>query len=161
MSFAIGERSVAGRRRAIARSPLAIKKRGFGAVGKWETCCWFSTFPSALVVGAVGMWESRRLLARFPRGSWKEWEACFWLSTLSTAPAFPQLILAWVCRAAVLSGREWNLSGTYRCAISITIVESGAASDRELGLEFFALVTNFQLELPALEAHQHSTQLLP
>jgi hypothetical protein len=37
------------------------------------------------------MWESRRLLARFPRGSWKEGEACFWLSTLSTAPAFPQL----------------------------------------------------------------------
>jgi hypothetical protein len=37
------------------------------------------------------MWESRRLLARFPRGSWEEWEACPWLSTLSTATAFPQL----------------------------------------------------------------------
>jgi hypothetical protein len=37
------------------------------------------------------MWESRLLLARFPRGSWKEWEAGLWLSTLSTAPAFPQL----------------------------------------------------------------------
>ena len=60
-------------------------------MGKWETCFWFSTFPSAFVAGAVEMWESRRLLARFPRGSWKEWEACFWLSTLSTAPAFPQL----------------------------------------------------------------------
>jgi hypothetical protein len=39
------------------------------------------------------MWESRRRLARFPRGSWKGWEACSWLSTLSTAPAFPQLRL--------------------------------------------------------------------
>jgi hypothetical protein len=37
------------------------------------------------------MWESRLLLARFPRGSWKEWEACFWLAILSTDPAFPQL----------------------------------------------------------------------
>src|SRR5215467_14043502 len=37
------------------------------------------------------MWKSRRLLARFPRGSWKEWETCFWFSTLSTAPPFPQL----------------------------------------------------------------------
>ena len=60
------------------------------AVGKWETCSWFSTFPSAFIVGAVEMWESRPLLARFPRGSWKEGEACFWLSTLSTAPSFPQ-----------------------------------------------------------------------
>jgi hypothetical protein len=25
------------------------------------------------------MWESRRFLARFPRGSWEEWEACLWL----------------------------------------------------------------------------------
>ena len=65
-------------------------ERGIGAVGKWKTCFWFSTFPSALVAGAVEMWESRLPLARFPRGSWKEGEACFWLSTLSTAPAFPQ-----------------------------------------------------------------------
>ena len=62
-----------------------------GAVGKWETCCWFSTFPSALAAGAVEMWESRPPLARFPRGWWKEGEARLWLSTLSTAPPFPQL----------------------------------------------------------------------
>ena len=73
-------------------------------MGKWETCFWFSTFPSALVVGAVEMWESRLLLARFPRGSWKEWEACFWLSTLSTAPAFPQL-WRWLCSQRGLAGR--------------------------------------------------------
>src|SRR4051812_34091677 len=82
------------RGRATARpraSVFAFEREGFGAVGKWKTCFWFSTFPSALVVGAVGMWESRLPLARFPRGSWKEWEACLWLSTLSTAPAFPQL----------------------------------------------------------------------
>ena len=36
------------------------------------------------------MWESRRVLARFPRGSWKEGKPCLRLSTLSTAPAFPQ-----------------------------------------------------------------------
>ena len=29
------------------------------AVGKWETCFWFSTFPSAFAVGLCGMWESR------------------------------------------------------------------------------------------------------
>ena len=62
-----------------------------GAVGNWETCCWFSSFPSALAAGAVEMWESRPHLARFPRGSWKEGEARLWLSTLSTAPPFPQL----------------------------------------------------------------------
>jgi len=73
-----------------------------GAVGKWKTCFWFSTFPSAFVVGAVEMWESRRLWARFPRGSWKEGEACLWLSTLSTAPAFPQLSSARIFVAARL-----------------------------------------------------------
>jgi hypothetical protein len=31
-------------------------------VGKWKTCCWFSTFPR--VAGAVEMWKSR---PRFPR----------------------------------------------------------------------------------------------
>ena len=65
-------------------------------MGKWKTCFWFSTFPSALIVEAVGMWESRPPLARFPRGSWKEGEACLWLSTLSTAPAFPQLCVGFV-----------------------------------------------------------------
>jgi hypothetical protein len=30
------------------------------------------------------MWESRRFLARFPRGSWEEWEAAFGF------PRFPQ-----------------------------------------------------------------------
>jgi hypothetical protein len=59
-------------------------------VGKWKTCFWFPTFPSALVVGTVGMWESRRVVARIPRDSWKEGEACFCLSTLSTGPSFPQ-----------------------------------------------------------------------
>jgi len=34
------------------------------------------------------MWESRLLLARFPRRSWEEWEAGCWLSTLSTARHF-------------------------------------------------------------------------
>ncbi|MGH7600409.1 MAG: hypothetical protein ACREOI_28990, partial [bacterium] len=53
------------------RSPPAalffrLRERGFVAVGKWETCFWFSTFPSAFVAGAVEMWESRPLLARFP-----------------------------------------------------------------------------------------------
>jgi hypothetical protein len=50
------------------------------------------------------MWKSRRLLAKFPRGSWKEGEARIWLSTLSTAPAFPRLsrlALLYEARAAV------------------------------------------------------------
>jgi hypothetical protein len=60
------------------------------------------------------MWESRRLLARFPRGSWKEGEACLWLSTLSTAPAFPQLFLCrvvarcWRCLSSGIA-RLWLL----------------------------------------------------
>jgi len=58
-------------------------------VGKWKTCFWFSTFPDRFA-GAVGMWESRLPLARFPRGLWKERKARLWLSTLSTAPAFPR-----------------------------------------------------------------------
>lgn len=36
-------------------------------VGKWKTRFGFSTFPFALVVGAVGVWKSRLSLARFPR----------------------------------------------------------------------------------------------
>ena len=91
-----GEAARSAARQAEGDSPPGsfcfwFRKKEIGAVEKWETCFWFSTFPSAVVVGAVGMWESRLLLARFPRGSWKEWEACLWLSTLSTAPAFPQL----------------------------------------------------------------------
>ena len=91
-------RSAATAGGAIASPPwfFCFSRYLLGAVGKWETCFWFSTFPSALVAGAVEMWESGLLLARFPRGSWKEWEACFWLSTLSTTPAFPQLTPAWL-----------------------------------------------------------------
>ena len=63
-------------------------------MGKWETCFWFSTFPSAVVVGAVGMWKSRLPLVRFPRGSWKEGKACPWLSTLSTARHLHNSVLA-------------------------------------------------------------------
>jgi hypothetical protein len=81
-------------------------------VGKWKTCFGFSTFPSALVVGAVGMWETRPRLARFPRGSWKEGEACLWLSTLSTAPAFPRLY-------ALLTAE-----GPYKCATATTACPS-------------------------------------
>ena len=50
------------------------------------------------------MWESRRFLARFPRGSWEEWEACLWLSTLSTAPAFPQLSSFWLRQRLLAEG---------------------------------------------------------
>lgn len=71
MSLAEAERSAAAWRRALACPPSCfwlLGKRELGAVGKWETGFWFSTFPSALVAGAVGMWESRRVLVRFPRG---------------------------------------------------------------------------------------------
>jgi len=60
-------------------------------VGKWKPAFGFPLFHPPSSSELLGMWESRRLLARFPRGSWKEWEAGFWLSTLSTGPAFPQL----------------------------------------------------------------------
>jgi hypothetical protein len=48
-------------RRAAGDSLAFVVYFGFsryllGAVGKWETCFWFSTFPSALVAGAVEMW---------------------------------------------------------------------------------------------------------
>jgi hypothetical protein len=72
------------------------------------------------------MWESRLVLARFPRGSWKEGEACFWLSTLSTAPAFPQLsslsffaggfaLRAWlVATAPPRTAQSWQYTGDVR-----------------------------------------------
>ena len=44
--------------------------------GKVENLLLVFHFSIAFVAGAVGMWESRLPLARFPRGSWKEWEAC-------------------------------------------------------------------------------------
>jgi len=76
----VGEAARSAARQAEGDSPpgscVLVRKREIGAVGKWETCFWFSTLSSALVAGAVGMWESRLLLARFPRGSWKGWEAC-------------------------------------------------------------------------------------
>ena len=63
------------------------------------------------------MWESRPLLARFPRGSWKEWEAGLWLSMLSTAPAFPQLSRLPVFAAATGKGgavvRSYCCSGSF------------------------------------------------
>ena len=136
-------------------------------MGKWKTCFGFSTFPSALIVEAVGMWESRPPLARFPRGSWKEGEACLWLSTLSTAPSFPRL-------CALLTAE-----GPYKCATATTACPSAeeVCSGERLpgplavsavspiranpGLQILALVSDFQLELPPLKAHQHAAELLP
>src|SRR5215469_13609474 len=113
-----------------------------GAVGKWETCFWFSTFPSALVAGAVEMWESRLLLARFPGGSWKEWEACLWLSTLSTAPAFPQLTPAWFrgrtrFPARINKRTPGQVHSIQRCAGSVKL--SSRRPARESSLELLAL----------------------
>ena len=71
------------------------------------------------------MWESRRLLARFPRGSWKEGEACFWLSTLSTAPAFPQLSDPQE-RGTVATVRAKRVNtGNIRAAANRTCVRAG------------------------------------
>jgi len=50
--------------------PLLINYRGHrreAARGKWRPAFWFSTFPSASRRGCEVV-ESRRLLARFPRG---------------------------------------------------------------------------------------------
>ena len=74
------------------------------AVGKWETCFWFSTFPSACFRWSCGNVGISPVLGEIPKGLWKEGEACFWLSTLSTAPAFPRLsrlALLYEARAAV------------------------------------------------------------
>src|ERR1700693_5535302 len=54
------------------------------AVGKWESCFWISTFPSAFAAGAVGMWESRSDF----QGLWEERETRFWFSSLSIARHF-------------------------------------------------------------------------
>src|SRR6185369_14229820 len=57
------------------------------AVGKWETCFWFSTFPrrSRRSCGNVGISPA---FGEISKGLWKEGEACFWLSTLSTTRHF-------------------------------------------------------------------------
>jgi hypothetical protein len=51
-------------------------------VGKWETCFWFSTFPSALAVGLCGMWESRSDF----QGLWKA-VCAFHQAVISTGKA--------------------------------------------------------------------------
>jgi hypothetical protein len=70
-------------------------------VGKWESCFWISTFPrhtsssasarplnaNQTVVGAVEMWESRRL-CEISKAAWKRWEACRSLSIVSTRRHF-------------------------------------------------------------------------
>jgi hypothetical protein len=53
-------------------------------VGKWETCFWFSTFPSALVVGAVGMWNLACLWRDFQGARGKRGKPVFGF------PRFPQ-----------------------------------------------------------------------
>ena len=78
------------------------------AVGKWETCFWFSTFPSAFVVDAVGMWESRLLLARFPRAVERVGSLRLAFHAFHS-PAFPQLSFAGLVsgRAAPHSLSPW------------------------------------------------------
>ena len=160
-------------------------------MGKWKTCFWFSTFPSALIVEAVGMWESRPPLARFPRGSWKEGEACLWLSALSTAPAFPQLCVGFVGSRRPFQERDRHY-GMAECGRGLQQSKSRAglisplppgralaaarpairaclarlpflqSSDPcESRLQIRALVSDFQFELPPLKAHQHAAELLP
>ena len=59
------------------------------AVGKWETCFWFSTFPGARS-RAVGMWESRAFWRDFQGAVESVGKPGSWFSTLSTGPAFPR-----------------------------------------------------------------------
>ena len=88
------------------RSPPAAPgfrsgEKGFVAVGKWETCFWFSTFPSACFRWSCGNVGISPALGEISKGLWKEGEACLWLSTLSIAPPFPQLFWGfgrWVWR---------------------------------------------------------------
>jgi hypothetical protein len=55
-----------GRRAKPARSPgLVPGERGFVAVGKWETCFWFSTFPSACFRRSCGNVGISRCLRDF------------------------------------------------------------------------------------------------
>ena len=37
-------------------------------MGNWKTCFWFSSFPSAVGAGAVGLWESRPACGEIPKG---------------------------------------------------------------------------------------------
>ena len=75
------------------RSPPVLFVFSFiyeNAVGKWETCFWFSTFPrrSRRSCGNVGISPA---FGEISKGLWKEGKTCFWFSTLSIAPPFPQL----------------------------------------------------------------------
>jgi hypothetical protein len=74
--------------------PVALfwfREKGFVAVGKWETCFWFSTFPSACFPPELWKCGISPVLGEIPKGLWKQGEACFWLSTVSIGPSFPQL----------------------------------------------------------------------
>src|SRR6266567_3185833 len=60
------------------------------AVGKWETCFWFSTFPSA---SSPELWKCGNLACsrRDFQGSVETGGSLLWLSTVSIDPPFPQL----------------------------------------------------------------------
>ena len=71
---------------------------------QWETYFWFSTFPSAAVVGLCGMGESRSGF----QGLWKR-------VLLSSSPSFPQagLIRRRIefCFSGLLDSIAWNAEG--------------------------------------------------
>ena len=63
-----GREALPRRRAKPAEGSCSFVDKAIEAVGKWETCFWFSTFPSAFVAGAVGMGESRLSFGEISKG---------------------------------------------------------------------------------------------
>ncbi len=98
-------------------------------VEKWETCFWFSTFPSRSAA-AVGMWKSRGL-CEISKGLWEAGETCFWFSTLPTAPPFPQRLARDhpTCLAIRHWARSAHLAFCICCAASVSLIRLACSSN--------------------------------
>src|SRR5215471_7395319 len=105
---------------------------------RWESGKPAVGFPLFHPPSSSEMWECGNLA-----GFWRDFQGARGKSgkPVFGFPRFPQprhfhssLWLGFVV-PRYSADREWNLSGAYPCAVSITVVETGAASDREIHLE--------------------------
>jgi len=100
------EAPAAGRRAKPARGlGLLPGERGFVAVGKWETCFWFSTFPSACFPPELWKCGNLALFARFPRNGGKRGNPAFGFPRFppfrhfhSSLFHYAVLLFGWICR---------------------------------------------------------------
>jgi hypothetical protein len=106
-----------------ARPPVCLWFRNIypRGGGKVENLFLVFHFPIRLVAGAVGMWESRLLLARFPRGSWKEGKPAFGFPAFHSPGISTALWLHGVFRQRA---NRFHLAFCIRRAASVSLIAS-------------------------------------